>query len=37
MATLMGVSLGLAWPVGIAYAVTWISMLAVTRISSLAE
>ncbi|MCB2060237.1 MAG: glycerol-3-phosphate 1-O-acyltransferase PlsY [Novosphingobium sp.] len=36
VATLMGVSLGLAWPVGIAYAVTWISMLAVTRISSLA-
>ena len=36
VATLMGVSLGLAWPVGLAYAITWIGMLAVTRISSLA-
>ena len=36
VATLMGVSLGLAWPVGVAYAVTWIGMLAITRISSLA-
>lgn len=36
VATMMGVSLGLAWPVGLAYAVTWIAMLAVTRISSLA-
>lgn len=36
VATLMGVALGLAWPVGLAYAVTWITMLAVTRISSLA-
>lgn len=36
VATMMGVSLGLAWPVGAAYAATWIGMLAVTRISSLA-
>lgn len=36
VATMMGVSLGLAWPVGLAYAVTWLVMLAVTRISSLA-
>ncbi|MBW8753036.1 MAG: glycerol-3-phosphate 1-O-acyltransferase PlsY [Sphingomonadales bacterium] len=34
-ATLMGVSLGLAWPIALAYAVTWIAMLAATRISSL--
>lgn len=36
VATLMGVSLGLAWPVGAAYAVTWLGMLAITRVSSLA-
>lgn len=36
VATLMGVSLGLAWPIGVAYALTWLVMLAVTRISSLA-
>lgn len=36
VATLMGVSLGLAWPIGAAYAVVWISMLALKRISSLA-
>lgn len=35
VATLMGVSLGLAWPIGLAYAVTWLGMLAATRISSL--
>lgn len=35
VATLMGVSLGLAWPIGLAYAVTWLGVLAVTRISSL--
>ena len=35
VATLMGVSLGLAWPIGLAYAVTWIGVLAVSRISSL--
>lgn len=36
VATLMGVSLGLAWPIGLAYAVTWVGLLVVTRISSLA-
>jgi len=36
VATLMGVSLGLAWPIGLAYAVTWLGLLAITRISSLA-
>ena len=36
VATTMGVSLGLAWPLGAAYAVTWLGMLAFTRISSLA-
>jgi len=36
VATLMGVSLGLAWPIGLAYAITWIALLVVTRISSLA-
>jgi glycerol-3-phosphate acyltransferase PlsY len=35
VATLMGVSLGLAWPIGLAYAVTWLGVLAATRISSL--
>jgi glycerol-3-phosphate acyltransferase PlsY len=36
VATLMGVSLGLAWPIGLAYAVMWIGVLAATRYSSLA-
>jgi glycerol-3-phosphate acyltransferase PlsY len=35
VATMMGVALGLAWPIGLAYAVTWLGMLAATRISSL--
>ena len=35
VATLMGVALGLAWPIGLAYAVAWLGMLAITRISSL--
>ena len=34
VATLMGVCLGLAWPIGIVFAVVWIGVLAVTRISS---
>ncbi|BEV00383.1 glycerol-3-phosphate 1-O-acyltransferase PlsY [Novosphingobium olei] len=34
VATTMGVSLGLAWPIGLAYAVVWLGMLAITRISS---
>lgn len=35
VATMMGVSLGLAWQLGLAYAAIWVVMLAVTRISSL--
>lgn len=35
VATLMGVALGLAWPIGLAYAAVWLGMLAITRISSL--
>ncbi|HEX4848953.1 MAG TPA: glycerol-3-phosphate 1-O-acyltransferase PlsY [Novosphingobium sp.] len=35
VATTLGVTLGLAWPVGLAYAGAWLVMLAVTRISSL--
>ena len=35
VATLMGVALGLAWPIGAAYAVVWLGVLALTRISSL--
>ncbi len=36
VATNAGVSFGLGWPIGLAYALVWIGMLAVTRISSLA-
>ena len=36
VATNAGVSFGLGWPVGLAYALVWIGLLAVTRISSLA-
>ncbi|MGE3692652.1 MAG: glycerol-3-phosphate 1-O-acyltransferase PlsY [Novosphingobium sp.] len=36
VATLMGASLGLAWPIGAVYAAVWLGMLALTRISSLA-
>ncbi len=36
VATMMGVSLGLSAMIGAVYAVVWIAMLAVTRISSLA-
>jgi glycerol-3-phosphate acyltransferase PlsY len=36
VATLFGVSLGLAWPIAVAYAAVWLGMLAATRISSLA-
>jgi glycerol-3-phosphate acyltransferase PlsY len=35
-ATLMGVSLGLAWPIGLVYAAVWLGMLAIARISSVA-
>jgi glycerol-3-phosphate acyltransferase PlsY len=34
VATTLGVCLGLAWPLGLAYAVVWLAMLAMTRISS---
>lgn len=36
VATNAGVSFGLGWPIGLAYAVVWLGLLAVTRISSLA-
>ena len=36
VATLMGVALGLAWPVGLVYAMLWLGLLAGLRISSLA-
>lgn len=35
VATTLGVTLGLGWPVGLAYAGVWLAMLALTRISSL--
>jgi len=34
VATTMGVALGLAWPIGLAYAVVWLGVLGLTRISS---
>ena len=36
VATNAGVSFGLGWPIGLAYAAVWLVMLALTRISSLA-
>ncbi|MEY2942401.1 MAG: glycerol-3-phosphate 1-O-acyltransferase [Pseudomonadota bacterium] len=36
VATLMGVCLALSWPLGAAYAVVWVGVLATMRISSLA-
>ena len=36
VATNAGVAFGLAWPIGLAYAAIWISMLGIFRISSLA-
>jgi len=36
VATNAGVSFGLGWPIGAAYAAVWLAMLALTRISSLA-
>ncbi|HUQ13884.1 MAG TPA: glycerol-3-phosphate 1-O-acyltransferase PlsY [Novosphingobium sp.] len=36
VATKMGVALGLGWQLGLAYAMVWIAVLALTRISSLA-
>jgi len=35
VATTAGVCFGLAWPIGLAYALVWIGILAITRISSL--
>ena len=36
VATNAGVSFGLAWPLGLAYAFVWLSVLAIFRVSSLA-
>ena len=36
VATNAGVSFGLAWPIGLAYAAVWIAVLAILRISSVA-
>ena len=36
VATLMGIALALYWPLGLVYAVLWLGLLALTRISSLA-
>lgn len=36
VATLMGVALALAWPLGLVYAITWLGLLAILRISSVA-
>lgn len=36
VATNAGVSFGLAWPIGLAYALVWLSILGIFRISSLA-
>ena len=36
VATNAGVSFGLGWPIGLAYALVWLGVLAITRISSLA-
>jgi glycerol-3-phosphate acyltransferase PlsY len=36
VATLMGIALGLGWPIGLVFAIVWLGLLAVTRISSLA-
>ncbi len=36
VATLMGVALGLGWPLGLVFAILWLGLLAATRVSSLA-
>lgn len=36
VATNLGVTLGIGWPLGLAYAAVWLAMLAVLRISSVA-
>jgi glycerol-3-phosphate acyltransferase PlsY len=35
VATMMGISLALAWPIGLAYALVWLGVLFASRISSL--
>ncbi|MCE7797541.1 glycerol-3-phosphate 1-O-acyltransferase PlsY [Sphingobium sufflavum] len=35
VATMLGVTLALSWPIGLIFAAVWIGMLAVTRISSM--
>ncbi len=35
VATMLGITLALAWPIGLIFAATWIGTLALTRISSL--
>ncbi len=34
VATMMGVCVALAWPIGLIFAIVWLGMLAITRISS---
>ncbi|WP_313440633.1 glycerol-3-phosphate 1-O-acyltransferase PlsY [Novosphingobium sp.] len=36
VATTAGIAFGLAWPIGLAYAVTWVGLLLIVRISSVA-
>jgi glycerol-3-phosphate acyltransferase PlsY len=36
VATNAGVAFGIAWPIGLAYALVWLGVLGLTRISSLA-
>lgn len=36
VATTAGICFGLAWPIGLAYALVWLGLLAITRISSFA-
>ncbi|WP_420382998.1 glycerol-3-phosphate 1-O-acyltransferase PlsY [Novosphingobium sp.] len=36
VATLMGVAVALAWPIGLVYALVWLGLLYVSRVSSLA-
>ena len=36
VATLMGIALGLHWPLGLVFAIVWLGLLAITRYSSLA-
>ena len=36
VATLMGIALGLHWPIGLVFALLWVGLLALTRFSSLA-